>query len=122
MKKALKIALGCLAVLTVLSALALVIIRPWERQILTGRFLRASDGTPMLVCESGPTVINSVNGDEDMFDNYSNGDKITAVCTLTLTTYPGKTGVYFCLRTEKGELSDIPENTLNELKKLGWLE
>lgn len=122
MKKALKITLICLAILAVLSASALVIIRPWERQILMGRFLRASNGTPMLICESGPTVINSVNGDEDMFDNYSDGDKITAVCTLTLTTYPGKTGVYFCFRTQKGEPSDIPETHLSQLKELGWIE
>lgn len=122
MKKVLKITLIFLAISVVLFASALVIIRPWERQILTGRFLRASDGTPLLICESGPTVVNSVNGDEDMFADYSDGDKITAVCTLTLTTYPGKTGVYFCFRTKKGSYSDLPENHLSQLKELGWIE
>lgn len=122
MKKSLIITLVILTVIAVLSAIALVTIRPWERQIITGRFLRASNGTPMLVCEGGPTVVSSVSGDEEMFEDYSDGDKITAVCTLTLTTYPGRTGVYFCFRTQKGERSDIPDNTLNELQKLGWIE
>jgi len=123
MKKKAKIITAVSAVTVVLVCLGLFIFRPWEdRQIMTGRFLRASDGTPILISEGGPTVISSVYGNEDMFDKYSDGDKITAQCTYTLTTYPGQTGVYFCIRTEKGELSDLPDEHILQLREMDWIE
>ena len=60
--------------------------------------------------------------DQDLFAGLSSGDKILVIHGLIMESYPGQTHAYYCLRLEAGSLADIPQDVLERLREMGWLE
>lgn len=58
---------------------------------------------------------------EFMFRNLTSGDKILVVHGPTLTSYPGSTGIYFCIKLTDGDITDVPSKILLELYDMGWI-
>ena len=85
----------------------------------TGTYLAAANGSHLIILDKSPAVISTEN--EKWFANLQSGDKILIFNGMINTSFPGKTDVYACFRLRKGDISSIPEDTLEELKQLGWI-
>lgn len=88
--------------------------------VSVGRYLESSGG-PMVILEDLP-VCMSCRGAADTFSGLGNGDKILVVHDGIKESYPGQTGVYFCMRLENGDILDIPEQTLCSVQEMGWYD
>lgn len=86
----------------------------------TGYFLRTDSGTCMIVQGVVPTEMHDytlIGG----FEGLQTGDKILIAQGPVMESYPGQTVVRLCIRLERGDLSNIPEQTLEELREIGWI-
>jgi hypothetical protein len=90
------------------------------KDLSTGYCIAADNGSYLLVIDSSPIVMQAI-GSENMFSGLQTGNKILVVHNGIATSYPGQTGAYLCLRLQKGDPSDVPENVLAELRELGWI-
>ena len=108
--------------LVVAAALALGTGWMAHRQITpnVGRYLAGADGSHLVVLDGSPIVMASEN--EAQFRGLSDGDLILIFNDGIETSFPGRTGVYACLRLASGNAADIPAKTLEELRQLGWLD
>ena len=111
-----------LVVLTLVLALTLGIGWMAHRQITpnVGRYLAGAAGSHLVVLDGSPIVMASEN--EAQFRGLSDGDLILIFNSGIETSFPGRTGVYACLRLASGDAADIPAKTLEELRQLGWLD
>lgn len=89
--------------------------------VSVGRFLIAERGTYMVILdERSPVCMSNVKEKEGLFDGLENGDKILVLHDGIRESYPGGTGAYAVFKLAYGNISDIPEQVLNELAELGW--
>ena len=111
-----------LVALVVAAALALGIGWMAHRQITpnVGRYLAGADGSHLVVLDGSPIVMASEN--EAQFQGLSDGDLILIFNDGIETSFPGRTGVYACLRLASGNAADIPSETLEALRQMGWLD
>ena len=111
-----------LVVLALVLALALGIGWMAHRQITpnVGRYLAADNGSHLVVMGDSPIVMASEN--EAQFQGLSDGDLILIFNDGIETSFPGRTGVYACWRLAPGNAADIPSETLEELRQMGWLD
>lgn len=59
---------------------------------------------------------------DKLFLSVEPGDKVLVLRdNFTFLTYPGETGMYKCWRLDRGDLSDIPNEELETLTKMGWI-
>lgn len=86
-----------------------------------GTYIKAASGDNMILMDGGPCIMSNQTGNENVFSGLQTGDKILIINCAVNTSYPGYTGCYFCLRLGKGDISDIPEKHLEQLKELGWI-
>lgn len=121
MKKWLKITLGVIGVVVILLVISISILLNKGYGFSVGRYLEVKEGTAMLVRGNSPIVLSSqYNG--DMFYNLDIGDKILVIHTGIAESYPAQTGAKAVFKIANGSTDDIPQNVINELIKLGWLE
>ena len=90
---------------------------------LTGHYLKASNGIDLII-DSGnmPIVMSNQTKNENLFSNLKSGDQIRIKIDAIAETYPGEAGVYACEKVEEGNMEDIPQEAINELVELGWLD
>ncbi|NLL80476.1 MAG: hypothetical protein GX234_11980 [Clostridiales bacterium] len=86
-----------------------------------GRYLEAKDGQPLFILDNSPIEMSN-RTDKDLFGKLDNGDKILVIHDGILESYPGRTGVYGIFKLSDGTTADIPQEVLNQLIELGWLE
>lgn len=86
-----------------------------------GRCLVANNGSYMLIDGNSPIVMRNRKDEEGMFAGLETGDKILLIHSGTETSYPGRTGAYWCMKLANGTQADIPEQVMDELTKLGWV-
>ena len=89
---------------------------------LTGRYL-LTENTHLLFYDDGQVITMhpaETVMDTDLFAGLTDGDRITVECDNILTTYPGQTAVYSCTFVEDGTYDDLPEESLDTLRELGW--
>lgn len=122
-----KIKKPLIAVIIVIAALVLIIFAGLfimgERGFYptVGTYIKAASGDNMILMDGGPCIMSNQTGNENVFSGLQTGDKILIINCAVNTSYPGYTGCYFCLRLGKGDISDIPEKHLEQLKELGWI-
>lgn len=75
----------------------------------------------MILMDGGPCIMSNQTGNENAFSGLQTGDKILIINCAVNLSYPGRTGCYFCLRLGHGDISDIPEKHLEQLREYGWL-
>ena len=93
-----------------------------KKQTMTGRCLIASTGQYLIISDDSEVVVMSNQSEkETLFKDLQTGDKIKITCDNILLTYPGQTNVYSCKILENGSLEDIPLETYNHLKEMGWI-
>ncbi len=96
-----------------------------EKTVFTeGRFLQSSTESALIIIENqGPCTMYS--DDEEMFAGLTDGDLIEIEFDGDIAeTYPAQiTGKIHSVKLkEDGEITDIDQNTIEELKSMGWLE
>ena len=85
-----------------------------------GRCLVADNGSYMFIDGNSPIVMSNRKDKEGLFSDLETGDKILLLHDGIAESYPGRTGVYWCMKLEDGTQADIPEQVMEELAKLGW--
>lgn len=116
-----------IAVVIVIAALVLIVFAGLfimgERGFYPtfGTYIKATSGDDMIMMDGGPCIMSNQTGNENVFSGLRTGDKILIVNCAVNQSYPGRTGCYFCLRLGKGDISDIPEKHLEQLREYGWL-
>lgn len=120
MKKKWRLLLILLAVILVLAAGALIYMSVNCLSFSTGRCLVASNGSCLILMD-GPVVMSDRTGRGGLFEELRTGDEILILHDGIQETYPGGTGVYFCMRLEAGSMADIPDDLIRDLSPMGWL-
>lgn len=87
----------------------------------TGPCIVANNDRYLIVIDNSPIAMHSLLGQKSMFSDIDTGDRIFIVHDGIATTYPGKTGLYFILKLSDGDISDVPEEIMEQLKELGWI-
>ncbi len=124
MKKRILIIMSVIAALLLILAAVYFIrfghIRPTFSE---GRALVAKNGEVLWIDENGsPIVMTDCTKSKKLLNGLSSGDRIKLLHDGIEESYPGHTGVYSLRKLSDGDISDIPEATLNELVSLGWLD
>ena len=123
-KKLLKPVLSVLGAVLTLCAVGMIVLLVWSYRgngITVGRCLVADNGSYLLITENSPIRMSARGGNTAMFDRLETGDRILVIHDGIAESYPGKTGVYFCMRLGSGTVMDIPETVIGSLTELGWL-
>lgn len=89
--------------------------------LTTGTYIKTNGGSDMIIMNDSLSFLHTES--ENIFSGLQTGDKILIVYkhdkTVVLT--PGGPVCYFCLRLGKGDLSDIPEKYLEQLRDFGYI-
>nr|WP_304954891.1 hypothetical protein [uncultured Acetatifactor sp.] len=84
----------------------------------TGTYIAAD--SPMILLDGGagePVVMWGRTG------NFQTGDRVLILHNGTMMlSYPAQMSVYFCIRLKKGDITDVPEEAMELLREMGWLE
>lgn len=119
------IPVGILAVALALGVAAVMVgsarLNAGELSMSIGRCLETKNGH-MLIDGNSPISMKDRTKAQDLFAGLSSGDKILVIHGLIMESYPGQTHAYYCLRLEAGSLADIPQDVLERLREMGWLE
>lgn len=107
-------------IILIAIALCVTIIIAKEVEISTARFLKADNGSAMMIAYNSPTVMSSKT-DRNIFKNLNTGDKILVIHGPTAESYPGQTKVYAVFKLQKGSVADISQTIIDSLIDLGWL-
>ena len=114
-----KYALITVLTIFLLSIIMFLLIFFTGSSITIGRYIQSDSGEHLVADKTAPTVMHT---DHDfMFRNLTSGDKIFVIHGPENLSYPGNTGVYFCIKIANGEISDITPKILLELYDLGWI-
>ena len=89
--------------------------------VVEGRFISGKNSSIIIDNSGTPIVMVNRSGDNDIFDGFYSGDKIAVTCGLIRETYPASTDVYSCKFLEAGGFSDIPNETMQQLRDMGWI-
>lgn len=87
----------------------------------TGRCVLSDQGSCFLVLDGTPIELHNRTGNADAFGGLATGDRLFVVHSGIQETYPAQTQAFFCLRIGRGGATDIPQNVMDGLTQLGWL-
>lgn len=87
---------------------------------VVGWYLKSGESHLIIDENGGPIVMGNASKKEDIFEGFENGDKIEITCGPIRESYPGGTEVYSCKRIQAGDIDNIPKDTLDNLKQMGW--
>lgn len=124
MKKKFKILIPVLIISSILLLLvaALIIIEANGLSVTSGRVLINKNGQYIITGDGICTVVmNDLTISENPFGKLTDGDKILIIHNDIAASYPGYTGVYFCMKIGNGEITDIDESTLKKLTEMGLI-
>lgn len=93
-----------------------------DKIVSEGFFLPCTNGSYLLIAENyGPIELDPKNGDNNIFSEFTAGNRVKAVHGIILESYPATTTFYSIEKLSDGTLSDIPADTLSNLEELGWI-
>ena len=118
MKKAL---ISVMAIILVVVTAFTVFMASGSKSLISGYSLRCSNDTYMIIEETGSPIRYSFSDALGRnVEKLTDGDRILIISDLINESYPGSTRAHFVLKLSDGEISDIPEKTLDSLEELGW--
>lgn len=94
----------------------------FESTVSEGRFLKCKNDSYMIIIENnGPCTFGI---DEETAGKFTDGDLIEIEYDGSIAeSYPAQiTSVYGAKLIEDGEISDIDESVLSDLREMGWIE
>ncbi|WP_066890965.1 DUF3221 domain-containing protein [Clostridium nigeriense] len=104
-----------------LSVIIVILYSNNKKNTMIGIYLKSTNKNNIIISEeAGPIVMYNKTNKENIFDTLKSGDKIKITYDLIMETYPARTQIYNCKLIEKGNLDNIPKETLEKLKDLGW--
>ncbi|MGN1088812.1 MAG: hypothetical protein ACI4Q6_00295 [Huintestinicola sp.] len=93
-----------------------------EKMASEGYFIPCTNGSYLIIIDDyGPAEVHPENGDDSLFSELSAGDRVVASHGYFLETYPARTELYTIEKLSDGDISDIPEGTLEKLEQMGWI-
>lgn len=120
MKKKYIAAIAAVVVLAVMASGVLMLFGN-HRTFHRGHALISQTGTFIFVDESGsPITLGSA--DEKKFSGIADGDSVLVLYGMVMTSYPGQSDTPLCIKLSDGTVDDVNEDTLNQLKGLGWIK
>lgn len=88
-----------------------------------GRCLIADGGAVLWIDENGsPVVMHDRSKKGTLLEGLQTGDRIWILHDGIEESYPGSTGVYACIKVGSGTRADLPQDTIESLRELGWLD
>lgn len=87
----------------------------------TGTCIVSDKDRYLIVMDNSPVSMHQRSGKKSIFPELDTGDKIFIVHDGVAESYPGKTGLYFILKLSDGDINDVPEEIISELRELGWI-
>jgi hypothetical protein len=117
------LALLALAVLVGVGILVSDLIFMSGKTFETGHCVMTEGGMCVWVGEDGqPVVLHDQSDDGNLFAEVTSGDTIRFVRDeAIMESYPAQVNVYRCWKTAEGTLEDIPQETLDNLARTGWI-
>ena len=120
MKKRYIAAIAVMVVLVVVAAGAFMLFSN-QKNFHTGHALISQSGDFIFVDETGsPITLGSA--DEKKFSGITDGDKVLVLYGMVMTSYTGQSDTPLCIKLSDGTVDDVNEDTLNQLKELGWIK
>ena len=116
-----KILISIVAIIAITATAFVVFMSSGSTTVLTGYSLKCENDSYMIIEETGSPTRYSFNktiGTD--VENLTDGDRILIISDLINESYPGSTSAYFILKLEDGDISHIPQETLESLAELGW--
>ena len=112
-----------LAALVVIVIVVSDLIFMSDKTFETGRCVMTEGGKCVWVTEDGqPIVLHDRSDDGNLFAEVTSGDTIRFVRDeAIMESYPAQVNVYRCWKTGEGTLEDIPQETLDNLTRTGWI-
>ena len=105
----------------ILSVIIVIIYSNSKNNTMIGIYLESTNQNNIIISEDAiPIVMYNKTNKENIFDDLKSGDKIKITYDFILESYPGRTNVYSCKLIDTGSLDNIPKDTLEKLKNLGW--
>lgn len=86
--------------------------------ILKGRYYEAENGAHLIITDKKEPI--ELVGDDRMFEGIESGDEIEVFCSAVRETYPGSTDVEKLRALSEGDISDLPEEVMEQLNEMGW--
>lgn len=92
------------------------------------RYVETKNGGNLFVFDINEPIVAYPDDNENkeimqkVIDDLTSGDLVAIKCDRVKETYPGQTELYDIKKLEDGEIDDIPSNTLERLRDLGWIE
>lgn len=120
-KKKWLIPIVAFALIFVLLFAFIIVVTNKGYGISQGRYLEAKDGQAMLILDNSPIEMSN-RTDKKLYDKLDIGDEILVVHDGIAESYPAKTGVYAIFKLNDGKMEDIPQEVVNSLVELGWLQ
>lgn len=104
-----------------LSVIIVILYSNNKKNPMIGIYLKSTNENNIIISEdAGPILMYNKTNKENIFDTLKSGDKIKITYDSIMETYPGTTNIYSCNLIEKGNLDNIPKETLEKLKNIGW--
>ena len=122
MKRALKGLLASLLVLACLGIAAVGVLQATGWNLIWGQYLQAGDGSHIMIDRHGdPIILGDHSRTGNLFHGLRDGDTVLFLCSDIQESYPARSRAYWCFRLERGTASNLPVDTLGQLKELRWL-
>ena len=124
MKKKTVLVIALAAVFVALTVIVVLGIRgAMKYGILEGRVLIADNGSYLIILDDhSPIKMSDRSAKGGVFLDLQTGDRIRILHDGVRESYPGQTGVYGVRLLERGSIEEIPEDVLNALRQLGWID
>ena len=87
-----------------------------------GKVIEYKDDTVIFSDNNTPVLVFDKTKDGGLFSALTDGDEVLLLHDGLEETYPARTGGYFVLRLKNGQRSDLPENFIEALGELGYLD
>lgn len=116
-----KLLVSVMAVIIIAVTAFAVFMSTGGKSIISGYSLRCDGDTYMIIEETGSPIRYSFNKAVGTnVENLNQGDRILIISDAVNESYPGSTRAFFVLKTGDGNIDDIPADTLDSLRELGW--
>ena len=116
-----KIVIGLFVVLALIIGGYFAVIALNSTTLIQGYSLKCENDIYMIIDERGSPIRYSykkVLGTD--VEKLTDGDRIFIISDLINESYPASTSAHFIYKLGDGDISDIPEATLESLSELGW--
>ena len=120
-KKTWKIIVSIIGVVLVLIIVFIGVIAYKGLGISKGIYLEAKNEHSLVILGNSPIRMSARTGIVT-FENLETGDEILVFHDGIAESYPGQTGIYANFKLQKGSPENIPQNVIEQLTELGWLE